>query len=513
MQQAPPWRRAEESASEHAALEDVDVAVVGGGITGMTAAVTAAEQGARVAVLEARHLAAGTTGSTTGKLTSQHGLCYAELVATHGRRTAEHYAGANHMAIDLVDGLVARYAIDCDLEPVSHVVHASGTEAGERIVDEHRAAAGLGLPAHLDREVEPPLLARAALRFDEQRHLEPVRYVLGLAEALTALGGRVHVATRVTGVLPGPRDVRVRTERGQLRAGQVIIATLLPPLDRALAFVRHEPVRAYGIAAAVADELPRASYLGVDEPTRSVRAARDDEGRPRLLVVGESHTVGREPAPGARLDRLRDYAERRWRLEAVTHQWSAQDYLPLDGLPTVGPIDHRGRCWVATGFGKWGLGQGTYAGWLIACRLADREVPFDRHLHPPRRLGRHELVDALRFNLDSGRRLVTDRLRRSPDPRTLAPGDGAVVREGARLVATHRRDDGSLGRVSARCTHLGCVVAWNAFERSWDCPCHGSRFGADGEVLEGPAVRPLPPQDRPGEPGGGRTTAGQAPPQ
>jgi glycine/D-amino acid oxidase-like deaminating enzyme/nitrite reductase/ring-hydroxylating ferredoxin subunit len=492
----PPWMAGSPAAPGPLPDGDVDVLVVGGGITGLTAAVTAAELGARVALLEARHLAAGTTGVTTGKVTSQHGLRYQQLVASHGHETAMSYAGANQEAIGIVDGLVERYGIDCRLESVSHVVHAATAEGVRAVEEEHRVVRSLGLPATLDTEVEAPLAARAALRFDDQRHIEPVRYVLGLAEALVGLGGSVHTGTRVVGVRPGARGVRVRTDRGELRARHVVVATLLPPLDRTLAFTRQKPVRAYGIALQVAGGLPSGSYLGVDEPTRSVRTAQDENGRRRLVVVGESHLVGREPHPGARIERLRAFAARRWNVEAVTHQWSGQDYQPIDGLPTIGPMDRQGTCWVACGFGKWGLTGGTHAGWAIAHRLSGLPASHRKHWRRPRRIGRRELGGVARFNLDSGRRLLTDHVRALVGERSLAPGEGAVVRRGARLVAVHRRDDGSLGEVSAHCTHLGCVVAWNAFERSWDCPCHGSRFDADGQVLEGPATKPLPPLAR-----------------
>jgi nitrite reductase/ring-hydroxylating ferredoxin subunit len=271
----------------------------------------------------------------------------------------------------------------------------------------------------------------------------------------------------------------------------VVVATLLPPLDRTLAFAQQRPVRAYGVALRVTGEVPTCGSISIDEPTRSVRGALDEQGRRCLVVVGEEHQVGEDRDPLPRIGRLAAHAERHWPVEELTHWWSAQDYVPTDGLPMVGPLDRGARIWVASGFGKWGLSAGTHAGWSIARRLGGRRADHTAHLRRPGRVGLRRLAELLDLNLHSARRLVGDRLTAGGDAEALRPGEGAVVREGADLVAVHRREDGSLGRCSARCTHLGCVVAWNRFERSWDCPCHGSRFAADGSVLEGPATAPL----------------------
>jgi glycine/D-amino acid oxidase-like deaminating enzyme/nitrite reductase/ring-hydroxylating ferredoxin subunit len=473
------------------------VLVVGAGITGLTAAVTAAAGGRHVAVLEARHVGSGTTGGSTGKVTSQHGLAYARLRRTHGRDVARSYALANEQALTIVDDLVARHRIDADLRVARHGIYTLDPDRLGALEEEERVVRDLGLPVARGARLDLPFAPVGAVVFDEQREVDPARYVAGLAGALATLGGSLHEQTRVLGVRPVAGGVRVRTADHEVRARHVVVATLLPPMDRALAFAQQRAVRAYGVALRVAGDVPSSGAISIDQPIRSVRGATDEQGHPCLIVVGEEHQVGEDPDPLPRVARLADHAAQHWPVQELTHWWSAQDYVPTDGRPMAGPLDGEGRVWVASGFGKWGLSAGTHAGWSIARRLSSHTVPNTGHLRRPGRVGLRRLSALLDLNLHSARRMVGDRLTSGGDPQNLRPGEGMVVREGADLVAVHRRADGHLDRCSARCTHLGCVVAWNAFERSWDCPCHGSRFAADGAVLEGPAtapLRPMPPE-------------------
>jgi glycine/D-amino acid oxidase-like deaminating enzyme/nitrite reductase/ring-hydroxylating ferredoxin subunit len=479
---------------EHPLPTEVDVLVIGGGITGLTAALTAAEAGARVALLEARRVGGGSTGRSTGKLTSQHALRYARLEEEHGREIARSYGAANEQALRIVDDLVERHGIACDLRATGHHVFTTDPGRTDEFAAEARAARTAGLPVDGDAELNLPLEPAAKVSFADQRELDPARYAAGLAQALLRHGATVHEGTRALRVRTRSDGVRVETEAGEVRADHVVVATLQPPLDRALGFAQQRPVRSYGVALAVDGELPAEGALQADDPTHSVRAATTPEGEPRLVVVGAEHQVGHDPDPRTRIAHLAGFAEQHWRVSQLTHWWSAQDYEPVDARPMVGPLDHGRRVWVACGFSKWGLSAGTHAGWSIARRIGGHDATHTAHLHRPGRVALRSPGALLEFNLHSGQRFVGDRVTAGTDVDDLRPGEGTVVRERGRLNAVHRRDDGSLCRLSALCTHLGCVVAWNALEGSWDCPCHGSRFDAEGEVLEGPAISALRPR-------------------
>jgi glycine/D-amino acid oxidase-like deaminating enzyme/nitrite reductase/ring-hydroxylating ferredoxin subunit len=473
--------------------DDVDVVVIGAGITGLTAAVTIAESGARVAVVEARAVGGGSTGRSTGKVTSQHGLRYARLVKDHGEDIARSYGAANEQALRIVEDLATRHDITCGLHVTAHHVFTAEASRTDRLREEARAARDAGLPVDDDAPFDLPLEAAARVSFRDQLEIDPAAYAGGLARTLVRLGATVNEHTRALHIRTRGERVVVETEHGDVTADHVVVATLQPPLDRALGFAQQRPVRSYGVALRIDGEIPTAGAVRTDDPTRSVRGAATGDGDPRLVVVGEEHQVGHDPDPRTRIANLARFAERHWPVRELTHWWSAQDYEPVDALPMVGPLDHDRRIWVACGFSKWGLSAGTHAGWSIARRLGGEEAAHTAHLRRPGRVGLRRAGALVGFNLHSGKRFVGDRATRGPDVDSLAPGDGAVVRDREGLTAVHRRDDGSLCRVSAVCTHLGCVVAWNALERSWDCPCHGSRFSAEGEVLEGPATARLRP--------------------
>jgi Rieske Fe-S protein len=232
-------------------------------------------------------------------------------------------------------------------------------------------------------------------------------------------------------------------------------------------------------------------YLSADTPTRSVRPHPDPAGT-RLIITGEEHKTGQEPDPLGRFDALESYARERLGAEPE-HRWSAQDYRSSDGLPFIGRLDPRSdRILGATGFRKWGMTNGTAAGVLMAERVLGREHPLAPTFETTRVRPIAGAPSFVKANVNVAQRFVGDRLRSKPSLDDVRPGEGAVIRLHGRDVAAFRREDGSVSAVSARCTHLGCLVVFNDAERTWDCPCHASRFATDGRVLAGPAVRPLP---------------------
>ena len=470
----------------------VDVVVVGGGLTGLTTALALQRRDRRVAVVEADRVGAGTTGATTGKVTSQHGLRYAQLIGQHGRHRARLYAEANQSAVDMVDALVQETGADCRFERAPAYVYTRDPGRVGDIEAEHAAAADLGLPASLTDDIDLPFPVATALRFDDQAHLHPGRYVAALARAVVARGGHVFEQTRATGVVEQRTHALVRTTGGEIRADTVVLATLLPVVDLGGFFAKARPTRAYGIAARLQAGAPRGMHIGVDTPTRSTRPW-DDDGRPGLIVVGEGHPTGEGDAVPGRWGELERWAREHFPVESFAHRWSAQDFSTIDGIPYVGRSPRSARTFVATGFAKWGLTNGTAAAAILADLAAGETNPWLEAFDATRIGGAQALKQFVEQNVHVARRFVTDRAGRlrSGSPSDVAPGEGAVVRHDGRAVGAYRDAEGALHGVSVTCTHMGCTLRWNAAETSWDCPCHGSRFSSAGDVLNGPAVRPL----------------------
>jgi glycine/D-amino acid oxidase-like deaminating enzyme len=422
-----------------------DVVVVGAGIVGLTTALLLEREGLSVAVLEMRRVAAGATGYTTAKLSSLHGLTYAGLARRIGKEKARAYGQANEAGIARVFALADELDIDCDLRRKPNYTYAEDESDRDSVRAEAELARELGLPAAYVEELDLPFPVAGAVRFDEQAEFHPVKYADGIAAALR---GPLHEGTMVTGLDSGA----VTTAGGaRVHAGHVVVATHLSFLDRGLYFARCHPERSYVVAGRV-PERPAGMYLSTESPAHSIRAHGD-----WLLVGGESHKTGQADA-AERYRRLEAWARERFGLEPEL-RWATQDQMPVDGVPYVGRHDpFSSNVWVATGFKKWGLAMGTAAAELLTARIAGREHAWS------------ELFDPNRIR-----------------PRAGAP---TFAKENAD-VAYHFLADRLLKRGAPRCTHLGCLLDWNAAEETWDCPCHGSRFSASGAVIEGPAVRPL----------------------
>ena len=489
---ASPWIATSPGGPEHPELDgDVraDVAVIGGGITGVTTALVLAEAGARVVLLEADRLAHGVTGYTTAKVSSQHGLIYDRLRSRFGADTARAYGTANEAALSWIAERVARDGIECDLRRRPSFVYGDDRS---QLESEAEAAADAGLPASFTSQVPLPLRAAGAVRFEDQAEFHVGRYMAGLASVLDAAGCDIFERTRAVEVDADEHCV-IKTPGGTVTADRVVVAAHYPFLDRSLAFARVHPERSYAILCRIAGTPPDGMLISAGSPTRSVRAVPLD-GEELLLVGGEGHRTGTGGDTRERYERLEAFAREHWNVRAVEYRWSAQDAMTVDGLPYVGRFTpSEDRVLMATGFAKWGMTGGTAAASVLADLVQGRENPA-RSLFDPYRLtirasAQGLVEDALQFGLH----FVGDRLRK-PDRGSLddlGPGEGGIVRHGGEKVAAYRDADGAVVAVSPVCSHLGCQVNFNAAERSWDCPCHGSRFAPDGRVLQGPAVHRL----------------------
>ena len=469
--------------------------VVGGGIAGLTTATLLAEAGEDVVLIERDRVGIGVTGHTTAKVTTQHSLIYASLVDDHGRRRARQYAEANTAGMEFVAARVDEHDIECGFERLPAYTFTESTGELTAIREEVAAARDLGLPASFVETV-PIADAVGAVEFDDQIEFNPREYVLGLATSFVDAGGRIFERTRATGI-DGGSSPRVETDRGTITAENVVAATHFPILDRAGYFARQYPKRSYVLAVRAADPPTDGMYYRTGTPYLSARTAEID-GETLTLVGGQNHKTGQGGSTADRYRRLESIARDHFDVESVEYRWSTQDYVSVDTIPYVGRLGPLERnVYVATGFGGWGMTNGTAAGLMLADTIRGRSNPWLDAFDPLRATVRASASEFVEENANVAKRFGSDWVAgiRSGDVRGLERDTAMVCRYDGDVLGIYRDDEGDVHAVDAVCPHLGCLVQWNDGERTWDCPCHGSRFELDGRVLNGPANEDLPQRE------------------
>lgn len=485
---------------------EADVAVIGSGIAGLSTAWELSRAGLSVVVLEADRLAAGVTGHTTGKLTALHSAVYDTLRTKHGADAARDYAASQSRALRHVMEVAGDLAIECELESRPAFTYCEQPDGGAALRAEAEAARAAGLTASFVTETGLPFPVAGAVRVEDQAQFHPLKYLRGLIDDIVAHGGRIHEDTRVTRMREGDQCRLTTAADATVFARHVVVATHHPVFDHALLAARLTQHRDLVIAGPLpARQDPDGLYISQEGGKRSVRTAPLADGGRLLIVTGEVFAPGTGENTEAGYARLQAWAEQHFPGITISHRWAAQDNSATDTLPLIGRLPAGGEnVYVATGFAGWGMTGGALAGQLIASLVRGAEGPW-AGLYDPRRM--HSVLRSapslLKAQWDTGKHFVKDRLDTlgsgtSGPVRDLGPGEATVVRAGGKPCAVHRDDHGELHAVSAVCTHLGCLVAFNNAERTWECPCHGSRFGIDGEILQGPALHPLEHRD-PGE--------------
>jgi len=473
----------------------VDVVVVGGGIAGLTTALLLKLSGKSVTLVEAGRVASATTGNTTAKITSLHGLIYSRLSESHGQADARLYAEANQLAIEGIAQLVDTYQIACDFQRASAFSYSESSEMAEMVRDEVVLGNTLGLGTEQVAMTELPYKIEVAVELQNQALFHPRKYCLALAKLLDGDGCRVIENTRALEVKDEPgHPIEVTTARGPLYCQHLVVTSQAPFIDGAGGyFARTHAETSYAVAVRLKSKAPAGMYLSVDTPGRSLRphpALGDD----LLIVGGEGHKTGQEDDTESRYAALEAWAKDRFPVASVEYRWSAEDFLTLDGIPYIGKLGPGSpRAWVATGFGKWGMTTSMVAAWIISDGILGRENRWSALFSPQRLETTGGIGTFVKENVNVATHFVGDRLTTLAPPKAsdLAAGQGGLVDLDGERVAAYRDEDGALHAVSAVCTHLACLVGFNDAQRSWDCPCHGSRFDIDGHVLQGPAVRDL----------------------
>ena len=472
------------------ASTEVDVAIVGGGITGLTAAYLLAASGKRVSLVEARRIGCGVSHRSTVHLTEAVDSRYAKIESDFGREGAKLVAQSSRAAIEKIAELASRLNIPCDLVRRPGYLYTERDTDLATLKEEHEAARRAGVPVDLLPEAPLPFPTTCALRFPDQAQMHIVRYLAGLAAAAQAKGAQIYEGSRVITVEDG-EPCLVHLEQGPvIRAKEVFVATHAP-LNRVFLQTKIAAYRSYVLAFPDVS-LEAGLFWDTEDPYHYFSTYVID-GVPYLILGGEDHKTGATTNTDERLDSLLAWSKQRFRLSEPTYRWSAQVEESVDGLPFIGRNSLSEHVYVATGFSGNGTTFGTIAAMIVADLVNGRENAWASLYAATRMKPVSAAVTYAAENIDFPMHLVSDRLHPA-EAKTLdeiRPGDGKTVRLDGERVAVYRDPQGNTHAVSSVCTHLGCLVKFNSAEKTWDCPCHGSRFGVDGAVLDGPATRPL----------------------
>lgn len=494
----PFWFDGAPSSSHPPLQEDmaVDVAIVGGGMVGLHLAWRLRGSGLRVALFEARQMGRQATGRSTAKVTSQHGMKYESLIRKFGEDHALLYAQANQQAVGTIADLARQMDGFAGLQEKPAYIYATSDEEVSQLERECAAALRLGLPAEIETHARLPFHTSALLRFSGQYQFDPYRYLLGLA-ALISEDVQLFEYSRVEDVTYG-KPCSLSVNGNTVTAGTVVLATQMPIVNDGMFFTKAYPM-AHPIAAVPCPDglVLDGMYISAGSPTRSLRSAGKG-GREWLIVAGEEFKPGEPEQEQKTLADLKNWLTSTLGTSEITHLWTNEDFRSMDGAAFIGPASSsQPNMLVATGFEAWGITQGAVAADIIAATLLGQEHPAAKIFEASRLKPLAGGSTFVSENTKAAGHLVGDRvLKRKVVPlNRIEAGSGGVISHNGEQLAVMRGHDGSVSALSAICTHMGCVVGWNDTDRTWDCPCHGSRFDEHGEVLTGPARSPLKPRD------------------
>ncbi|OIJ11586.1 (2Fe-2S)-binding protein [Anaerobacillus arseniciselenatis] len=471
-----------------------NVTIIGAGISGITAGYLLSLEGIKVTIIDAGSILNGTTGHTTAKITSQHGLIYDEFINHFGEEKAKMYYNATDSARAFIKNTIGQLNIDCDYEEHDAYIYTNSDQELSKLDNEARAYEKLKIPGDtVDSMPFKQLPMKKALVMKRQAQFHPLKYLLRLVETIQQNGGQIFENTTAVDLEQGAQP-KVMTRNGKtITSKQVICCSHYPFYDAAgFYFSKMYQERSYVVAVKSDEPYPGGMYLSAESPTRSVRSTPIGTSN-LLLLGGESHKVGHGINTMQHYEALADFGKEVLGLTDIHYRWSAQDIYTLDKIPYIGHFTSSSKnIYIATGYRKWGMTNGTAAGMVLSDLITKGTSPYES-LYTPQRF--HADPDVKRFlehNADVAYQFVKGKFSMDDKhPEDIANGEGAYVKMNSQKCGAYRDEDGELHVVDATCRHLGCEVEWNDGEKSWDCPCHGSRYSIDGDIIEGPTESPL----------------------
>lgn len=488
------WMASTPQTNFPALTEDVkvDVAIVGGGMVGITCGLLLKKEGLKVAIIEANRILQGTTGHTTAKITSQHDLIYYKIKNNMGKEMARQYAEANESAIRFIESIITEMNIDCDFEHRSAYIYTVLDEYVQKIEDEAKTASELGIKAVYLDKTPLPFDVKAAVRFDNQAQFHPRKYLLALSNEIPGDGS--HIFEKTMAIDINEREpCEVLTNRGKKVIAQtIVLASHYPFYDKpGLYFTRLYPERSYALGVKIKEAFPEGMYITAEDPGRSLRSQRFEDEE-LVIVSGEHHKTGQGEDMINHYGKLLEFAEDTFTLEDILYRWSTQDYTSLDDVPYVGHLTSKTpNIYVATGFRKWGMTNSTASAIIIKDLITKGRNPWQEVYSPSRFTPTASITTFVRENADVAEKFIAGKLMRVPDDVEITKGEGKIMEVNGEKAGAYRDEKGILHLVDTTCPHLGCELQWNSAEKSWDCPCHGSRFTYEGDIINGPALKSI----------------------
>ena len=475
-----------------AGTKTYDALVVGAGITGLTTALLLQQAGKQVAIAEAHSPGFGTTAGTSAHINTFADTTYPEAESAFGEEGAKLFAEAIKEGFELIKDQAAALKIDCDLEDKPGYLYAENETEVKQLDEIYQGAVKVGVAVSYTGEVPTPVPFQKALIWEGQAQFHPLKYLQGLRKAFIAAGGVIFENTLVTAVETMDGIHTALYSAGKINAKAVIYATHMPPNINVFNF-ECAPYRSYVMAVKLKNgQYPDALIYDSQEPYHYVRS-HSIEGEQLLIAGGLDHKTGHGDPEKAFAD-LEKYIRQYYQLSSVKYRWSSQYYVPVDGLPYIGqmPMAAAGM-YCATGYNGNGMMLGSVAGKLLSDLVLGIANKYEKLFSPSRIKPVDSFSEFVKENADVAYHFVADRfgIHESDSLKRLAPGSGKVMEVEGKKIAAYRDEAGVIYALSPVCTHAACIVNWNGEEKSWDCPCHGARYDIYGDVLTGPATRPL----------------------
>lgn len=470
-----------------------EVAIIGAGMTGITTAYLLSQKGLKVTVIDAGSVISSTSGHTTAKITIQHGLIYNQLIKNFNLETAKKYFQANKNALEYIKKTIKKHEIMCDFSLEDAYLYTNSQEYLEKVKKEAKAYEQIGIEHSVIKELPIPLSIKEGIMIKDQAQFHPVKYLRALIDECIKNDVEFYDNTTAIDVEYTDYPIVLTKNNHRINCDYLISASHYPFYDGQAFFpTRMYADRSYITAYRYDQEFSGGMYISAESPNRSIRRTVNDSGEQFLLIGGESHKVGQGEETIFHYEALQEFAKETFNVNHCLYRWSAQDLVTLDDIPYIGPItEGKENILVATGYRKWGMTTSTVAAQIMADIVTKSENDYKNIFSPARKISNQAIKNFVKYNADVAKHLIKGKMEYVKSHKDLPKDSAALIRINGKRSGVYRDPNDKLHAVDTTCTHLGCEVNWNDGERTWDCPCHGSRFSYTGEVIEGPAKKPL----------------------